>query len=443
MKFLRTASLALLLLACSTTSPSDALFDGSASVEAAGWVSSGDPSMVLTIKRDSAGDPALSVEGGGAAVAVFSLPVDGAANSVGVTFRIRGSDPVRFSVSTLGTISVDAGGSCPENCSLHGAALSVTPEWTVVTLSWASLAQAAGSTPVTLDPANITFLNWEIQSADAYNVWVDDVAFVYDSAELPVGTGGAASTGGATSVTGGAPATGGDAPMTGGASTGGTTNPTNNLALYVDEAMFNAAFPERNGAYTYANLVAAVDLFPEFASCCSEQDRKREIAAFLAQVQHEADALKATDEYGTHEPSKYCNLDSRDQNMNLINCNAGQSYHGRGALQLTWNYNYKFAETYFASIGKTYNLWANPAQVSTNGELLWATGLWFWMIGDPSFTNAPHTLINSQGFGATIRKINGALECDGANPSAVTQRVSYYQSWCARLGVDPGTNLTC
>lgn len=440
MKLFRTASLALLFLACSTAA-SDALFDGSQSIDSAGWVGSGDPSMALAIKKDGSGNPALSVEGTGASVAVFSLPVDGAANSIGVTFRIRGSDPVRFSVSTLATIAVEAGGSCPENCSLHGVALSVGPEWTEVTLSWASLAQASGSTPVALDPAAITFLNWEIQSADAYNVWVDDVAFVYDSSEIPTGTGGAASTGGAT-ATGGAPATGGDSPATGGASTGGSTNSTNNLALYVDEAMFNAAFPERNGAYTYANLVAAVDLFPAFASCCSEQDRKREIAAFLAQVQHEADALKATDEYGTHEPSKYCNPASQDQNMVTIGCQSGQSYHGRGSLQLTWNYNYKFAETYFASIGQNFDLWANPSQVAQNGMLLWATGLWFWMIGDPSYTNAPTTLINSQGFGATIRKINGALECDGANPSAVTQRVSYYQSWCARLGVDPGAENT-
>ncbi|KAG6424148.1 hypothetical protein SASPL_114561 [Salvia splendens] len=46
-------------------------------------------------------------------------------------------------------------------------------------------------------------------------------------------------------------------------------------------------------------------------------------------------------------------------------------------------------------------------------------------------------------FGATIRAINGPLECDGANPSTVSARVQYYREYCKQLGVDPGTNLRC
>ncbi|KAJ6433512.1 hypothetical protein OIU84_017241 [Salix udensis] len=48
-----------------------------------------------------------------------------------------------------------------------------------------------------------------------------------------------------------------------------------------------------------------------------------------------------------------------------------------------------------------------------------------------------------QGFGATIRAINGALECDGANPATVQARVGYYTDYCNQLGVAPGDNLTC
>ncbi|WOL14538.1 chitinase 6 [Canna indica] len=40
--------------------------------------------------------------------------------------------------------------------------------------------------------------------------------------------------------------------------------------------------------------------------------------------------------------------------------------------------------------------------------------------------NNCHSLITSdQGFGATIRAINGALECDGKNPTTVNARVGY------------------
>jgi len=49
----------------------------------------------------------------------------------------------------------------------------------------------------------------------------------------------------------------------------------------------------------------------------------------------------------------------------------------------------------------------------------------------------------NQGFGATIRAINGQLECDGANPATVQARVNYYTEYCRQLGVATGDNLTC
>lgn len=49
----------------------------------------------------------------------------------------------------------------------------------------------------------------------------------------------------------------------------------------------------------------------------------------------------------------------------------------------------------------------------------------------------------AEGFGETIRAINGALECDGGNPATVQKRVDYYVDYCNQLGVAPGDNLTC
>ncbi|WOK94308.1 hypothetical protein Cni_G03010 [Canna indica] len=58
--------------------------------------------------------------------------------------------------------------------------------------------------------------------------------------------------------------------------------------------------------------------------------------------------------------------------------------------------------------------------------------------------NNCHSLITSgQGFGATIRAINGALECDGKNPATVNARMGYYKDYCSQFGVDPGNDLTC
>lgn len=65
------------------------------------------------------------------------------------------------------------------------------------------------------------------------------------------------------------------------------------------------------------------------------------------------------------------------------------------------------------------------------------TALWYWM------TNVHSLIVSGQGFGATIRAINGPLECDGGRPDAVSSRVRYYNEYCSQLGVAPGNNLRC
>ena len=52
-------------------------------------------------------------------------------------------------------------------------------------------------------------------------------------------------------------------------------------------------------------------------------------------------------------------------------------------------------------------------------------------------------IVLNQGFGATIRAINGDLECNGKSPDKVNARIRYYRDYCGQLGVDPGPNLSC
>ena len=111
-------------------------------------------------------------------------------------------------------------------------------------------------------------------------------------------------------------------------------------------------------------------------------------------------------------------------------CAAGQKYYGRGPLQISWNYNYGPAGK---AIG--FNGLANPNRVAQDAVIAFKTALWYW-------TNNVHGVM-SQGFGATIRAINGALECNGKNTAQMNARVGYYRQYCQQLGVDPGPNLTC
>ena len=111
-------------------------------------------------------------------------------------------------------------------------------------------------------------------------------------------------------------------------------------------------------------------------------------------------------------------------------CALGKKYYGRGPLQISWNFNYGLAGQ---SIG--FDLLGNPDKVAQDPVISFKTALWLWM-------NNAHKVM-PQGFGATIRAINGALECNGKNPAAVNARVGYYKDYCKQFGVDPGNNLTC
>jgi chitinase len=73
--------------------------------------------------------------------------------------------------------------------------------------------------------------------------------------------------------------------------------------------------------------------------------------------------------------------------------------------------------------------------VAQDAVVAFKTAFWFWM-------NNVHGVM-SQGFGATTRAVNGALECDGKNTDKMNARAGYYKQYCQQLGVEPGSNLTC
>jgi chitinase len=106
------------------------------------------------------------------------------------------------------------------------------------------------------------------------------------------------------------------------------------------------------------------------------------------------------------------------------------TYHGRGPLQLTWNYNYGAAGRAIGFEGLI-----SPQEVARDAVLAFKTALWFWT------TNVQRKL--TEGFGATTRAINGAVECDGKNPAQMNARISYYVDYCRQLGVKPKGSLTC
>ncbi|KAJ9178505.1 hypothetical protein P3X46_010383 [Hevea brasiliensis] len=177
--------------------------------------------------------------------------------------------------------------------------------------------------------------------------------------------------------------------------------------------------------YSRDAFLKALNSYPQFGKLGSADDSKREVAAFFAHTTHETGYFCNKEEQNVPATENYCDTKFTD-----YPCTPGKRYFGRGPLQLTWNYNYGAAGK---SIG--FNGLNNPEIVATDPVISFKTALWYWMQNvRPSVT---------QGFGATIKAINGAVECNGKEPAKVQARINLYTKYCGQFGVSPGGNLQC
>ncbi|MDM4767942.1 chitinase [Pelomonas sp. SE-A7] len=215
------------------------------------------------------------------------------------------------------------------------------------------------------------------------------------------------------------------------------SQPSDDAPFLPSEAEFAQLFPQRIAFYDHAGFVAAVQATPGFASRGNPQQRRQEMAAFLAQIAHESDQLRAQREYNRAAWDHYCRRGPGED------CAPGQQYYGRGPIQLSWNYQYLAAGR---ALG--LDLWSDPDLVARDSRVAWRTALWYWMNQTgPSDRSAHAALQAGAGFGATTRAINGVLECDKGEGSQgwrqQASRVAFYQRATALFGVEPLGPLHC
>nr|WHN38663.1 chitinase [Panax notoginseng] len=210
---------------------------------------------------------------------------------------------------------------------------------------------------------------------------------------------------------------------------GPTSNNGVSVADIVTDSFFNGIINQADGGcagknfYTRSAFIEALKAYPGFGNSGSPDDSKREIAAFFAHVAHETGHFCYIKEING-ENKDYC-----QETNTQYPCNPNVGYFGRGPLQLSWNYNYGPAGQAIGFDGLN-----DPDKVASDAVVSFKTGLWFWM-------NNVHSVM-AQGFGATIRAINGD-ECGGGRPDAVNARIGYYNGYCSQLGVGPGDNEGC
>ncbi|WP_255950387.1 chitinase [Streptomyces odontomachi] len=202
----------------------------------------------------------------------------------------------------------------------------------------------------------------------------------------------------------------------------------------VSEAQFERMFPDRDPFFTYDGLLTATAAYPDFAHTGGPVTRRQEAAAFLANVSHETGALVYKVNQNPASYPVFCDA------TQPYGCPAGQdAYYGRGAIMLSWNFNYKAAGD---ALG--LDLLNDPWLVEQDPSVAWATALWYWNTQNGPGTMTGHdAMVRHQGFGETIRSLNGTAECDGGNTEQMQHRVALYRQFTHMLHVPAGRNVTC
>ncbi|XP_019101200.1 PREDICTED: endochitinase At2g43590-like [Camelina sativa] len=116
--------------------------------------------------------------------------------------------------------------------------------------------------------------------------------------------------------------------------------------------------------YTRESFLEAANATFDFTSSVTSL----EIAAMFAHFTY------VTEHFCHIEAVNGTSGDSCDDNNKQYPCAPGKSYHGRGPIQLSWNYNYGPCGQ-----GLGLDLLRQPELVGSNATVAFKTGLWFWM----------------------------------------------------------------
>lgn len=151
---------------------------------------------------------------------------------------------------------------------------------------------------------------------------------------------------------------------------------------------------------------------------------------------------------GTAEFNEYCQPSSKPPEACQCGNGKGQTgelegyvpardlFFGRGAIQLSWNYNYIGASV--ALTGSPDTFCDNPDLVATEGKYAWGAGLFFWMEHSKEGTTCHTESLNNMDFGGTLNNINGGLECPahgGWHEEAIKMRLNRYCRASKALGL--------
>ncbi len=243
------------------------------------------------------------------------------------------------------------------------------------------------------------------------------------------------------------------------------------IVSLVDQEMWeDTLFPHRNGNshldsnathtveyYTYIGFLQAAAKYPMFCNedfstgMTIDEVCAKELATMFAHFTQETGAHSAAmgdgnearqglywfGEVAYHgtgnvSSSTYC----QGGNWSAIFPCSEQGHYGRGAKQISWNYNYA---RYSMAMFGDFRLLLDPSLIETEPFLAIASAFWFYMTptsGKPSMHDVVIEKYNGSdhGFGLTINIINGGLEC-GFDSAQAANRIIYYEYFMTEFGI--------
>lgn len=204
-------------------------------------------------------------------------------------------------------------------------------------------------------------------------------------------------------------------------------------------------------------LISKIIDFGSFVKEGPELKRKRELAAFLANIAHETGRgrpvlLGRPLDWGLYWNEEISYIGTTTVHYaeahDVFPPVAGKSYHGRGPMQLSWNYNYGLISSII--YGTKDTLLQQPELIVNDGKLGFMTAILFWMTPQPPKPSAHDVMVGNwtpsgmeiakglsqPGFGITIMIINGNLEgnLDEAD-RRIHRRVGFYRKITSLMGI--------
>jgi chitodextrinase len=263
-------------------------------------------------------------------------------------------------------------------------------------------------------------------------------------------------------------------------------NPVNvqRVMKILTEKQWHYIFPIADSAYQYIEFLKAVAKFPALCGEIGQTQEScaRELATIFAHANQETGAhfpsgifpdrgihtpieewrqgLYYMREMGCTEKGPGCEYTGGTCEANTWQgktwpCSPGKKYYGRGAKQVSYNYNYGlFSDLMFNDVNV---LLRDPDRMAREGWLAIASAIWFYMTPQSPKPSMHDVVVGlwkpnaadraaglEAGFGVTINIINGGVECGGrVEVQQAQNRIKYYQELARYFGFSPGQNLGC